>query len=83
MAEILAIGVSHYPPLCRRDDRMADILKRMLRNPDLPEQLRTPRGWPSAMQAEWGHDEGVASAAGHRAALLEWMRRVTGRARCV
>ena len=46
MAEILALGISHYPPLGGHDDRMATILKRMLTNPDLPAHLRTPDGWP-------------------------------------
>ena len=69
MAEILALGISHYPPLSGQDDRMAGILKRMLRNPDLPENLRTPDGWPAAMRAEWGDDEGTTSAAKHRTAL--------------
>ena len=73
MAEILALGISHYPPLHGRDDRMSWILKRMLQNPKLPEELRTPAGWPEAMRAEWGNDEGMASAARHRAELVAWM----------
>ena len=36
MAEILALGISHYPPLHGPDARMAWILKRMLQNPKLP-----------------------------------------------
>ena len=36
MAEILALGISHYPPLSGHDDRMATILRRMLQNPELP-----------------------------------------------
>ena len=40
MAEILALGISHYPPLHGHDDRMAWILKRMLQNPKLPQELR-------------------------------------------
>jgi hypothetical protein len=75
MAEILALGISHYPPLARHDDRMADILRRMLRNPDLPASLRTSGGWPKGMREEWGDDEGVASAARHRTALVGWMER--------
>jgi len=50
MADILALGISHYPPLSRPDDRMAGILVRMLENPDLSVSLRTPDGWPVAMQ---------------------------------
>ncbi len=75
MAEILALGISHYPPLTGRDERMAGILKRMLQNPRLPEHLRTPEGWPAEMRAEWGDDAGTASAARHRAALVGWMER--------
>ncbi len=41
MAEILLLGISHYPPLHGADERMAWILKRMLQNPKLPEELRT------------------------------------------
>ena len=75
MAEILALGISHYPPLGGHDDRMATILKRMLKNPDLPAHLRTPGGWPEGMRQEWGDDEGTTSAAAHRAALVGWMDR--------
>ena len=73
MAEILALGISHYPPLHGHDDRMSWILKRMLQNPKLPQELRTPAGWPEAMRAEWGSDEGASSAARHRADLVAWM----------
>jgi hypothetical protein len=75
MAEILALGISHYPPLTGRDDRMARILQRMLQNPDLPENLRTPEGWPAPMRAEWGDDQGTTAAARHRADLVGWMDR--------
>jgi hypothetical protein len=75
MAEILALGISHYPPLARHDDRMADILRRMLKNPDLPENLRTPQGWPAGMRAEWGEDGGIAAAARHRSDLVGWMEK--------
>jgi hypothetical protein len=47
----------------------------MLRNPDLPEPLRNPEGWPAGMREEWGGDEGVSAAARHRTALVDWMRR--------
>lgn len=75
MAEILALGLSHYPPLAGPDERMSWILKRMLQNPRLSEKLRTPAGWPDEMRAEWGNDEGKSSAIRHRAALVSWMRK--------
>ena len=73
MAEILALGISHYPPLAGPDGRMSWILKRMLQNPNLPEALRSPAGWPEAMRVEWGNDEGTSSAAHHRAQLVGWL----------
>jgi hypothetical protein len=73
VAEILALGISHYPPLAGPDERMAFILKRMLQNPKLPAALRDPANWPQAMRAEWGHDEGVSSAARHRQRLVAAM----------
>ncbi|PPQ35782.1 class III extradiol ring-cleavage dioxygenase family protein [Rhodopila globiformis] len=76
MSEILVLGISHYPPLTGHDARMAAILKRMLTNPKLPAQLRTPAGWPAAMREEWGQDEGTTAAARHRAALVGWMEKV-------
>lgn len=75
MAEILALGISHYPPLTGHDARMAFILKMMLKNPALPETLRTPAGWPAAMRQEWGDDEGATSAAAHRAQLVGWLNK--------
>ena len=42
MGEILGLGISHYPPLAGPDERMAFILKLMLKNPKLPESLRDP-----------------------------------------
>src|SRR5215510_3193229 len=76
MAEVLALGLSHYPPLAGLDERMAYILKRMLKNPRLPEKLREARGWPEPMRVEWGEDEGTTSAAVHRAALVAELRKV-------
>lgn len=75
MAEILVLGISHYPPLHGPDERMSWILKRMLQNPRLPAELRTADGWPAPMRAEWGNDEGTSAAARHRADLVAWLAR--------
>jgi hypothetical protein len=76
MAEVLALGLSHYPPLAGSDEHMAYILKRMLKNPRLPEKLRDARSWPEPMRAEWGEDEGTTSAAIHRRRLVDELRKV-------
>lgn len=75
MADILALGIPHSPPLWGPDERMARILKRMLQNPKLPKELRTPQGWPKPMRAEWGNDEGKSSATRHRETLVGWLAR--------
>ena len=72
MAEILALGLTHYPPLWGPDERMSRILVRMLQNPKLPQALRRPEGWPEPMRAQWSDDQGTAAAALHRQALVAW-----------
>jgi len=76
MAEILGLGLSHYPPLSSPDPAMATILRMTLADPGIPADVKLPENWPTAAQAEWGNDQGVAAAAGHRAALVEQFRRV-------
>ncbi|MDQ1502174.1 MAG: hypothetical protein QOI86_5514 [Actinomycetota bacterium] len=76
MAETIAIGLTHYPPLTWPDHHMADILRWTLQDPDIPEALRTPAGWPAPAAAEYADDNGTTAAARHRAALLEQTRRL-------
>ncbi|MBL8673827.1 MAG: hypothetical protein JNL07_02985 [Rhodospirillales bacterium] len=73
MAEILALGLTHYPPLCGSDDDMAGILRWTLQDPAIPPALKDPANWPDAMRREWG-DDGAAAA--HRAALVGGFARV-------
>ena len=58
MAEILALGIAHYPPLIGPDDRMSGILRRMLQNPELP---------PDAPPPETCHGSGR-----NQSVLLQW-----------
>ena len=76
MAEILGLGLSHYPPLSSPDAQMAGILRMTLKDPGIAPERKDARNWPAAMQAEWGRDEGTAAAAVHRAALVAQFRRV-------
>ncbi len=79
MAEILPAGITHYPPLAGSDETMAWILKRMLQNPRLPENLRRVESWPEPMRAEWSNDEGLAAARRHRERLVQSLRRTRAR----
>ena len=76
MAEILGVGLTHYPPLCGADAQMSGILRRTLADPGIPAARKDPAGWPEAMRAEWADDQGAAAAARHRAALVEGFVRV-------
>jgi hypothetical protein len=76
MADVMVLGMTHYPPLSMHDADMAGILRRTLQDPGIPDAAKDPSTWPAAMRSEWGDDQGVASAAAHRAALVDGLRRV-------
>ena len=46
MAEILGLGLTHYPLLSVTDEHMADLLRWTLRDPGIPQRRRTPRTGP-------------------------------------
>ena len=75
MAEILGIGVSHYPPFSGTDENMADIFRYRLKDPALPPHLLDPENWPDGLREEMGNDGGAAAAAQHREQLLCGMRK--------
>jgi hypothetical protein len=76
MAEIRAFGISHYPGLATPDEKMAGLLRQMLKNPNLPEKLRHVENWPEPMRREWGSDEGLSAARHHREALVNGFNKV-------
>lgn len=76
MAELLGIGMPHAPMFQFPDSAMANILKRQLARGDLPAHLADPAGWPAAMRAEWGSDEGLTAAAAHRDVVVTALRKV-------
>jgi hypothetical protein len=76
MAEILGLGLSHYPPLSTPDSIMSGILRYTLGDASIPEAVKDPRNWPAKMQEEWSDDLGVKAAAIHREQLVEQFRRV-------
>ena len=76
MAEILGLGLSHYPPLCVADADMAGILRWTLQDSSIPEAERDVANWPAPMRAEWADDFGARAAAAHRQALVAGFERV-------
>jgi hypothetical protein len=69
MAELLLLGMTHYPPLAAVDGDMAGLMRVMLADPGIPEAAKDPASWSAEARAEWGDDEGRSSAAAHRAVL--------------
>lgn len=76
MAHFLGLGMTHYPLLAGTDEHMAGLLRWTLADQDIPSAEKDPANWPEAMREEWGEDEGRASAAGHRAALVAGLAKV-------
>jgi hypothetical protein len=74
MADVLGLGVTHYPPLMGLDSTMGWVLDWTLQDPDMPPELRDPAAWPEPMREEYGDDRGLSSAARHRARCLEGFR---------
>src|SRR5258705_3965676 len=74
MGDILALGLTHYPPIMCHDEDMAWVLRWTLEDPAIPAPLKDPAGWPEPMRAEWGRDDGRTGAAAHRASLVDGIR---------
>lgn len=75
MSEALGLGMTHYPLLAGRDENMAGLLRGTLTDPGIPEAEKDPANWSDAMRAEWGDDQGRATAPAHREALVEGLAR--------
>jgi hypothetical protein len=76
MGEVLAVGVTHYPPLMGPDEKMSWVLDWTLQDPDIPAEAKDPAGWPAAMREELGEDGGLDGAMRHRERLVAGFRTV-------
>ncbi|HSH90784.1 MAG TPA: hypothetical protein VK996_12430 [Ramlibacter sp.] len=78
MAEILAIGCTHYPMLLWPDDRWTAFHQHHLDSPRIPEARKDPASWPLEMQKEWGDNgaNALASAVRHRTWLVDRFRKL-------
>jgi len=78
MAELLGLGITHYPPLLGAPAGYANLLRIVSNAPGVPAELREPANWPAAMQAEYANELEAAREheARHRAALAEVRARI-------
>jgi catalytic LigB subunit of aromatic ring-opening dioxygenase len=74
MAQILGLGITHYPPLCAKAN-MSVRIQRCLDDPALPERLRDLDNWHPTMRSQWGEDQGQAHSDRHRRDLIEQFRK--------
>jgi len=71
VAEVLGVGLTHYPLLAGADTHMANLLKSTLKDPDIPAEAKEPESWRPLGREEWGDDGGTTAAARHRQRLLD------------
>ncbi|HLG68873.1 MAG TPA: extradiol ring-cleavage dioxygenase [Chloroflexota bacterium] len=76
MAEILGLGLSHYPGFYYLDEDMNRFLVDTLKSTRVPEDKKDPKNWPTPMQAEWGDDSGATFAKKHRAQFVDGVRKL-------
>ena len=71
MAEILGVGITHYPPLLGEPDTYANLLRMVLKSPHIPAEMKDPSAWPAAMQEQWASEIDAAQEhqARHQAAF--------------
>ena len=70
MAEILGLGVTHYPGLMAPDDQMAAILERTLASAQVPAELKSPESWPPPMREEYLANRDLSVTREHRRRCL-------------
>ena len=73
MAELLGLGITHYPPLLGQPGAYANLLRIISASPSVPEAMKDPTNWPEAMQVEYANEVERAQEhqARHKAALAE------------
>ncbi len=77
MADILGVGMTHFPGLVGTDERGGASLARVLKyNKRIPAEKKDSRSWPEAMRQEFGEDEGFSAAIAHRQRLVAGFRQL-------
>ena len=61
MAEILGLGVTHWPTLCLPNEGLTGVFKRTLDAPNVDPARKDPANWPKEMLAELGNDDGLSA----------------------
>src|SRR6201993_4949123 len=62
MAEILGLGVTHWPTLCMPNEGLTGVFKTTLRAPNVEAARKDPASWSAELIAELGNDDGLSAA---------------------
>src|SRR5215467_497093 len=62
MAEILGLGVTHWPTLCLPNEGLTSVFKRTLTAPNVEARYKDRANWPDELIAELGNDDGLSAA---------------------
>jgi hypothetical protein len=79
MAELLGIGLTHYPGLHMLDEDMSVFLRLTLSGKRIADRIRDPQNWPAEMRREWDGDGGAAAARAHRERCFAAIRTLRSR----
>jgi len=74
MAEILGLGVTHWPILVAPDDRLTGTFNFTLKASRVPDRFKDRANWPKRLVEELGNDGGVAEAQRYSARLADNFR---------
>jgi Catalytic LigB subunit of aromatic ring-opening dioxygenase len=75
MADILGVGMTHFPGLVGTDEPGSSSLARVLKqNTRIPQEKKDPGSWTAEMRQEFGTDEGLTASIVHRQRLVAGFR---------
>jgi hypothetical protein len=71
MAEILGLGITHYPAIVVEPEHWSQFVIRRTKAGQVPaEVFENKAAWPAAMREEWADDQGAAAAGRHKTRLV-------------
>lgn len=76
MAEILGLGVTHWPVLVAKDECLTRTFKATLAAPNVPARYKDRANWPAQLLTELGDDDGLTAASAYSSRLAQSFRTI-------
>jgi hypothetical protein len=74
MSEILGLGMTHWPPLAGKDERLASTFRVTLTSPNVPDRYKDRANWPAEFLRELGDDDGASASRAYGARMADDFR---------